>query len=255
MREQMMREMKAQEELLQRCLEEVGRLPEGAVFMRPGKKSDYYYQSIIKDGKRGTRYLSAKRAEDREIIRGLLRKQFLAGHARILSENVKALSRCVANYRDIEPKEFKGRGPLPLAPTEGLPWKDQPYERASMYPEKLKVKSINGLFVRSKSESMIALSLDLAGVPFHYEEVLRKGEVALVPDFTLLHKASGEKILWEHFGMMEDEDYAEEAIRKLKKYVSLGIFPGSQLILTMETEAMPLGIEDIRWVIRRYFGD
>jgi hypothetical protein len=47
--------------------------------------------------------------------------------------------------------------------------------RAEMYEENLKHEAIGGLMVRSKSEALIAFALDLAHIPFHYEEILEIG--------------------------------------------------------------------------------
>ena len=79
-----------------------------------------------------------------------------------------------------------------------------PYEKNPKYPEHLIHKTVSGIYVRSKSESMIALQLYTEKIPFRYECALQLGETTLYPDFTILHPKTGEIFYWEHFGMMDE---------------------------------------------------
>lgn len=66
-------------------------------------------------------------------------------------------------------------------------WKHAPYSRTEMHEENLKHEAIGGLMVRSKSEALIAFALDLAHIPFHYEEILElesKKLLPILPSFT-----------------------------------------------------------------------
>ena len=57
---------------------------------------------------------------------------------------------------------------------------------------------------------------------------------------------------WEHFGMMDDPDYAARATEKLELYAENGFFPGKNLIITMETPAKPLSSKLLKSVIKTY---
>ena len=116
--------------------------------------------------------------------------------------------------------------------------------------------------VRSKSEMIIANALKTAGVPYRYEFPLlmdRNPEVEvdtdfchLHPDFYCLNLRTRQEFAWEHFGMMDDPDYAARATEKLGLYAENGFFPGKNLIITMETSAKPLSSKLLKSVIQIY---
>ena len=62
-----------------------------------------------------------------------------------------------------------------------------------------------------------------------------------------------EEIYWEHFGMMDDPNYVENAMQKLMLYQQNGIFPGEQLIITFETRKNPLNQKQILNLVEHYF--
>ena len=54
--------------------------------------------------------------------------------------------------------------------------------------------------------------------------------------------------------MMDDRDYARQAVFKMKSLMKSGILLGDNLIITEETTANPLGTNEIDAVIDQYFG-
>ena len=132
-------------------------------------------------------------------------------------------------------------------------WITAPYDRNPKYPEQLIHKSVSGHLVRSKSEAMIDMYLFTHHIPFRYECALLLDEVTLFPDFTILHPETGKLYYWEHFGRMDDADYAKNVFSKLQLYNSYGITPGIQLITTYETKDNPLSFETIENVVSHYF--
>ncbi len=111
----------------------------------------------------------------------------------------------------------------------------------------------NGERVRSKSEVLIANTLHAAKVPYRYEyPVYLEGYGTVYPDFRVLNIRTGEEYIWEHFGMMDDPDYADSAVRKMLTYEMNGFFQGKNLITTMETRMVPLNIKTIARVIELY---
>ena len=64
----------------------------------------------------------------------------------------------------------------------------------------------------------------------------------IYPDFTILNPETREEIYWEHFGMLDEPEYANKAILKLNEYELNGIHLGHQLIATFETSSQPLDI-------------
>ncbi len=132
-------------------------------------------------------------------------------------------------------------------------WKKEPYEGNSNYhPEQLLYQVSDNLFVRSKSELMIAEELIRLGIPFRYEERIGKGWGSILCDFTLLDPKSLQVKYYEHFGMMDKEEYVKAAVQKINNYASRGIYLGQDLIVTSETQKHPLTKEQICRTLRCY---
>jgi len=132
-------------------------------------------------------------------------------------------------------------------------WCRASYEKNPHYPEHLTHKSSSGNCVRSKAECLIDTMLYIKHIPFRYECALQLGEATIYPDFTIQHPKTGAIYYWEHFGMMDNPDYAQKALSKQKLYAMHGIIPSHQLIVTYETSEKPLGSEEIEQIIEKYF--
>jgi len=105
--------------------------------------------------------------------------------------------------------------------------------------------------VRSKSEVIIADALYDAGIPYRYEWERVFGGVRYVPDFTLLRPYDRREIIWEHFGMMDDEDYRRSTHIKLGVYMRHGYTPGDNFIATYESLENPLDPREVRFLVDR----
>jgi len=108
--------------------------------------------------------------------------------------------------------------------------------------------------VRSKSELNIANALSRHGIPYKYEKPLKmKNGAVIYPDFTILDVRKRKQIYWEHRGMMDDREYAKHSVARIKNYMGSGIMLGDNLIITEETASSPLGTNEIKAVITRWF--
>ncbi len=98
--------------------------------------------------------------------------------------------------------------------------------------------------VRSKSEKIIADTLNRKGIPYHYELPLelkyRNRTIVMYPDFTVLNKRTGKRYILEHLGMMDKPSYYESAMWKIDVYEKNGILLGDRLLITHETAGSPL---------------
>ena len=90
-------------------------------------------------------------------------------------------------------------------------------------------------------------------VPFRYEAKLYLEDRIYYPDFTLRHPETGNLFYWEHFGLMDNPAYAEKAFAKIGTYIRHEIFPFTNLLMTFESKANPLDIEQVEELIRYYF--
>lgn len=120
-------------------------------------------------------------------------------------------------------------------------------------PQNKKIETLDGNLVRSKSEAMIADSLYIAGIPYRYECPLELSGRTIFPDFTAIRKHDNARLYWEHFGIMDNYEYAKKACNKILNYSTEGIIPGINLITTYETAEYPLDSAKIRTVIEEYF--
>ncbi|MFC7819975.1 AAA family ATPase [Streptomyces sp. NPDC057367] len=107
----------------------------------------------------------------------------------------------------------------------GVPFADHLIHRTS-----------GGLYVRSKSELIIANLLEHEGVPFAYERKL-PGEFTggyRLPDFTFTTD-DGDTIVWEHLGMLDRDDYRAGWERKRQWYEANGFIEGQNLFTSSES--------------------
>lgn len=119
------------------------------------------------------------------------------------------------------------------------------------HPEALKFLTKAGDYVRSKSEMLIANTLYeySSKLSYIYEPTIEiktsNGTNLLHPDFGIINLRNGERFYWEHAGLIEFEDYMNGFVWKQRQYESIGIIPGRNLIITMETRRHPLDYKTV----------
>lgn len=109
------------------------------------------------------------------------------------------------------------------------PFRENPYQR-----ENLQYQSKKGTIVRSKSEVMIANMLEDYEIPYRYEIAMKIGGQIKYPDFVIMQPFTGELIVWEHFGLANQIEYAEKMNERMKLYLKQGYKPFENLIYTFE---------------------
>lgn len=124
-------------------------------------------------------------------------------------------------------------------------WQQQTYQQKQFAADDAIYFTQKNERVRSKSEIIIADTLCNLKIPYHYEypvklKTFNKNYTTLHPDFLVLNPHSREEFLWEHLGKLDDINYVNDALKRIKLYISNGIFPGRNLILTAETSSQPL---------------
>ena len=133
-------------------------------------------------------------------------------------------------------------------------WLSVEYEKMGFAPDAPEHLTAGNERVRSKSEIMIADALTRNWIVFRYEYPFEiEGLGSVRPDFLCLHPATGQVILWEHFGMMDDPSYADQTTNKIEKYCNAGYHLGYNLIATFETSKHPLHSRHIEQKIQRHF--
>lgn len=122
---------------------------------------------------------------------------------------------------------------------EAAKYLESMFVRGTRNLDKCKYPTICGFNVRSKSESIISETAVENGLSIMYEPILRDDEGEFHPDFVVFDPKTGKIFIWEHFGRMDDADYARKAFLKLQRLHKLGWIMGVNLIITTETLDRP----------------
>lgn len=237
--------------------QQLGNMPEGTLCCaKNGNKFKWYLTN-----KNGKEYLPKK---ELNLAEKLAEKKYVSLLLKELSEEETALQAYLKS-----PHKFRGKAQeliensteyQNLLSSKYLPkskeleeWMNEPYTNNTFHPEDLKIKTMSGKYVRSKSESIIDMMLYMNCIPYRYEDTLVANGTILHPDFTIRHPKTGEYYYWEHFGMMDNREYAQNVVSKLQLYISQGIIPNIQLITTYETRDKPLDSSVVEKIVRHYF--
>ncbi len=211
------------------------------------KKADKY-EYIPKKNKELAKKLAVKKyygMKQKDLLSELVACEAYISKANVEDKAEKLLNHCeyaklVENYMISQKHEIEE-------------WAGAKYDRNTNYSENLNVKGTQGKYLRSKSEAIIDRILYNAGVPFHYEEKLELNHTYFYPDFTIKHPKTGKIFYWEHFGLMDNHDYINNACSKIRTYCENGIIPSVNLILTYETKEYPIRIDDVEELVKKYF--
>lgn len=132
-------------------------------------------------------------------------------------------------------------------------WREKHPGNQNTYPTEILYQTALGENVRSKSEKIIADLFSQYHVPYQFEPelILDNGHRAC-PDFVVLNVRSRKAFYWEHLGMISNSEYAIKSLKKLSLYEQNGLYVGKKLIVSMESETMPLDVKIIEKKIRTY---
>ena len=251
------------EELCERrddlCCEMDG-LPDGNLkCVGKGKKRKYYQRLPVKGYRKKERCYGIKKKP--EILYGLVRKRYITKALPVIERDLKAIDSALRWFRpadeDSVMEKFTAKYPeLADGIYRYIPdveeWKNAFRPMDDFHPENLKAVDPHGTRKRSNTELYIASRLDHYGLVYRHDCPTGIPGLYRYPDFQILRPKDLKKIYWEHFGMMDDSDYAVRATEKLGLYAENGFFPGKNLIITMETSAKPFSSKLLKSVIITY---
>ena len=198
------------------------------------------------------------------LVRELAQKSYNKKLLKLLNEKLRHIKRFLDHYpeEDIDSvynklSQKNKELVTPLIPTTdqyAASWINNPYEGLGFRDDDNSVYfTEKGERVRSKSEVIIADALFRMQIPYKYECPLRLNTKIIYPDFTLLDIKARSNVYFEHFGMMDDEEYAARALQKINMYARFGIIPGKGLIFTMESSQQPLDTRYLKTLLTSYF--
>ena len=235
--------------------------PEGSLrgSLCHGKVQYYCYKEGMK---KNGQYIPAAQ---RELAQKLAQKEYDEKVLQAASAEKKAIQKYLASCPDICAESIylqisKAKKNLirPIRDPDEVfvkKWSEKEYQGKGISESSMTFQTDRGETVRSKTELIIANLLNKENIPYRYEYPIQlQGMGTVYPDFTILNIHRRKEIIWEHFGMMDDPEYAEKAVRKLAAYQKSGFFPGENLIATWETRLFPIDIRSIQQLVQKYAG-
>lgn len=133
-------------------------------------------------------------------------------------------------------------------------WQKMKFEGKDFEEGTQEIYTERGERVRSKSEKIIADKLFLKNIPYQYERpIYLRGYGTVYPDFHCLDVSRRKEIIWEHFGMMGDEEYSRKAFRKIDLYTQNGYYHGDNIIYTFESSDNPMNTKIVDILIQNSF--
>ncbi len=98
----------------------------------------------------------------------------------------------------------------------------------------------NGEPVRSKSEALLTNIFAKLNIPYIYEpKIVLPTGVVCYPDFLLLSIRRRRSYIYEHFGMMEDPEYAMRCLKKINTYNRNSYIFGEHFLCSFESRDIP----------------
>ncbi len=247
------------QELISSKAEELNEAPKGVIRIQKSNGVDQYYIRENPQDKNG-KYIpkSQKNLARRIIQRDYDKKVYDAADAELtqLKHYIYRLEKSGITkvYDNFTPKRQKFITPIMKTDMQLIEsWKAVKYEGLSFSEDNTEFISNNGVRVRSKAELLISNLIEQKGVLYHYEFPLNlKGFGTVHPDFYCLNLRRRRVIIWEHFGMMDNPDYANSTIAKINAYEKNGYKLGDNFIATFESARFPLSSVMIKCKIEEY---
>ena len=257
LRQMLLQEQNHLEEVIDKAKSGLGAVPEGYLRISRDKGKPRYYQ-CINDNKGN--YISKSNAELPQL---LAQKSYNEAVLKKGEARLKQIKKITKTYVDDEIERIytslnQNRQLLvtPVEPTWNqrlAKWYAEVYQGKEFREGTPLILTEKGERVRSKSEKILADYFYRKNILYKYEKPLYlKGYGTVYPDFTFLSKKTGEEIYWEHEGMMDKQDYARTAVRKIESYQMNHIYPGDRLIMTFETEQNILNSKLIENLTEKY---
>ena len=231
-------------------------VPDGTLRINKNKNHISYYRCHADGNKNGT-YLSVK---ENDLVKSLAQKSYDRKILHAAEKELYLLQRLEKSNSEPCAEEIYARmsshrqklvTPINLPDEEYIyQWKSQlfaPKGFAENVPEHY---TSRGERVRSKSEILIADTLTDMNIPYLYEKPLCLGSTIIHPDFTILQVHTRRTLFLEHFGMMDDPEYANAAVSRIHLYIRHGILPGDRLIMTFETKSSPLNMKLLKFQLK-----
>ena len=256
--EELQQEEKKLNSIIRKAQKRLQKAPEGSVrIVKHGKGYQFYLRKKPTDT--SGKYMPAS---ERKKAIALVQKKYDQRIVQAAEKQVRVIQRFLQGY---EPDALKSAytilskirrekvSPVELSDEEYIKeWQSFEYTKKGFAEDIPEHYTSKGERVRSKSEVMIADALGQAGVPYRYEFPVEITGITFHPDFTILRISDRKQIYWEHLGMMDDPEYCNNAVQKIRTYEMNRIYPGINLILTAETSRIPVNNAVIQSMVKNF---
>ena len=240
--------LKYNEDLYQKQIAKIKDLAEyQGLDLRPIKSSSgRCFYRVKGKGDKKFKYVGG---EDNPIVKGIKELRYLEKSVSVLEKNNRLIRQFLKGYYPANFKSINNLLPKVYQTTQSIEYESENYkalawkEKAEAYksrfelykPEQLTVPTIDGTFVRSKSEALIYNLLVSLGVSFVYELPLKTKTRKILPDFTILSEIDYEtEIIIEHLGMMSKEFYRNDNFDKIMDYMKENYVQGVNIYYTFD---------------------
>lgn len=231
-------ELEVQAAARELCFDALKKMPQGRLITkcRSNSQSEHY---LYNSSSEPVKYLGKK---DSALITQLQQKKVFEMGIKALDNNIPLLEQVVKKYI---PYDFTSQNNPPDANVHA--------SQNSFREEDLIYLTSAGIYVRSKGEAIIVDVLWQRRIPFYYERKLalldENGEIVIIyPDITI-PISKKEFIIWEHNGMLTNEEYRRRNNRKMELYFLNGFYQPKNLIVTVDGPNGEFSIPDIYRVV------
>lgn len=235
-------------------------LPEGhlRIEQKKGTRPPQFYHFTNPEDTHGN-YIPAA---NHELARRLAQKDYDHKLIKILEQQISIMEKLIKQsenkiaslYTKSCPARQKLISPVTLTDSQYVKaWQNITWQTKNFASDSPDFFTGRGERVRSKSEIIIADTLARHNIPYRYEFPLKlKNENIYHPDFLCLNVRTRQEYIWEHFGLIDKPDYAEGTVKKMKAFSENKIFPGKNLIITMESSYTPISSRQVENLINEY---
>lgn len=239
---------------------ELSKCPDGSLRVSTDASRTRYYHYTRKKGIIHETYLSQK---DIELTQTLAQKSYYLDLIASARQEIKQINRFMNRYNSgainqvydtLRPERKSLVTPIEVPWEEYLAqWMAEEYDTMGFADEDNYITTERGERVRSKSEKITADFFYHHNIPYKYEHPLFiPGRGIIYPDFTILSPRTRKEFYWEHFGMMDNPQYAKSAINKIRTYEANGYYFGINLIYLFESSTQSLNTSSIQSMLDQY---
>lgn len=253
------KKLKEAEYLISKAEKSLKKAPEGTLVLSQSNGSAQYFHKTRNEQKKGE-YISTK---NRKLITALAQKDYDLRFIKVMKEQRNKLCKAIKllssiNFLKVFDELSEARKKLvhPHVLTDEQyvkQWESMRYEGKGIADDIPVITTERGEQVRSKTEKILADKFGSMGIPYRYECSLKlRGYGTVYPDFTLLNVQERKEVYLEHFGIMDNPEYAQKAIQKLETYAKNGIYIGKNLLVTFETLRNPLDMKMVEGMLKEF---